>query len=56
VNDKLRKLGRAPVRVAAMPKEELSEVAELRYGKIGRKRSLFAFFANDTNTYRVSGL
>ena len=50
MDDKLRQFCRAPVRVAAVPEEELREVAELRHGKIGRERGLLALFADDTDT------
>jgi hypothetical protein len=49
VDHKLRQLGGAPVRVAPVPEEELRQVAELRHGKVGRERSLFAFLADDTD-------
>ncbi len=49
MDDELRQLCRAPVRVAAVPQEELREVAELRHGKVRCERGLLAFFADDTD-------
>ena len=49
VDDELRELGRAAVRVAAVPEEELREEAELRDGEVGGEGRLFALLADDTN-------
>ena len=51
VDDELRELGRAAVRVASVPKQEFGEVAELDDGKVGGERGLFAFFAYDADAW-----
>ena len=49
MDDKLRQLGRASVRVASVPEEELRKVTELRHGKVCRERGLLAFLTDDTD-------
>ena len=49
MNDELSEFGGAPVGVAAVPKEELREVAELRDGEIGGEGGLFAFLSYNTD-------
>ena len=49
MDDELRQLGRAPVRIASVPEKELCQVAELRHGKVGRERGLLAFFSDDAD-------
>lgn len=51
MDDKLRELGRASVRVAAVPEQELGEVAELRHGEVSCKRGLFALLSNNADTW-----
>ena len=50
MDDELRKLGRAAVRVAAVPKQKLGEEAELRHGEVGGERCLLALLPDDTDT------
>lgn len=51
MDDELREFRRAAVRVAAVPEEELGQVAELVHGEVGGERRLFAFLSDDTDTY-----
>ena len=50
VDDELRQFSRASIRVASVPEKQLGQVAELRYGKVGREGRLLALFANDADT------
>jgi hypothetical protein len=56
VDDELSELCRTAVRVAAMPHEELREVAELGDGEVGSKGCLLSFFSNDSDTCTRQGL
>jgi len=49
VDDELGELGAALVRVAAVPDEELGEVAELVDREVGRERRLATFLADDAD-------
>ena len=51
MNNELRELRAAAVRVAAVPEQELREEAELRDGKVGGERGLFAFLAYDADAW-----
>jgi len=56
VNNKLRQLGRAPVRVAAVPEKKFGQVAELRHGKIRREGGLLALFSDDATPAGGNGM
>lgn len=55
MDDELRQLGGALVRVSTVPEEELGEVRKLVDGEVGRQGGLLAFLANDADAYMVSG-
>ena len=50
MDDELRELRGAAIRVTTMPKEELRQVAELRDGEIRSKRGLLALLPNNADT------
>jgi hypothetical protein len=56
MDDELCELGRTPVRVTAVPHEELGEEAELRDREVSGKRCLFALFTDYTDTYTTMSL
>lgn len=53
MDDKLRELGRALVRVATVPDQKLGDERELGDRKIGCERSLFALLSDDAESWRA---
>ena len=49
MNDKLRELRRALIRIAAVPDEQFGQVAELVNREVGRERRLASFLADDSD-------
>ncbi len=49
MDDELCQFGRASVRVASVPEEQLGQMAELGHGKVGGERGLLPFLTDDTD-------